>query len=474
MTKIKSSALPIAILAAFASLASADDKKVSAPPSAGIVNDYLREQSPGFQAWDLGGQVRARLEHKEYFAAPGVVDFARFGDDDNTYFLLREKVHLGYTPCPWFTTFLEGRDSSSQNDDRHPNVDADLFDLHQGYIRIGDASEFPVSLKLGRQELSYGDERLIGPSDWGNIPRAFDAAKVRYENSDFWVDAFFGRPVVPRQSKLNLSNEHDNFWGLYGSTKTLLPKHETQVYFLGRNTDTSSPTFINDSLATLPSPRDIYTLGARLKSLPASFGNWDYELEGAYQFGRFKSTSTSASLDQNAFAAHAAGGYTFAEAPTKPRVGLEYNYASGDSDPTDGEHGTFDNLFPTNHKFYGYMDFVSWQNIHDLRATASLKPLPPLLLTADVHGFWLADANDYFYTVGGAPRKTGGYGINPGAGDYVGSEIDFVATYTIKPYAIAQAGYGHFFVGEYVKNSLSATGGSHDADWIYGQLVFNF
>ena len=36
-----------------------------------------------------------------------------------------------------------------------------------------------------------------------------------------------------------------------------------------------------------------------------------------------------------------------------------------------------------------------------------------------------------------------------------------------------EAGYGHFFRGDYVKQSLSAIG-SQDANWFYIQAVFNF
>src|SRR5207237_4130030 len=121
-------------------------------------------------------------------------DFRRTGvDNDNAYLLLREKVHLGYTPCAWFALFAEGRDSSSTGDDRNPNPDADQFDLHQFFIRLGDPKVFPLTAKIGRQELIYGDERLVGNGDWGNIPRAFDSARLRFENKNFWVDAFAGR-----------------------------------------------------------------------------------------------------------------------------------------------------------------------------------------------------------------------------------------------------------------------------------------
>lgn len=456
----------------------------STPPqtaSAGLLNDWLREEDAGFKAWDLGGQFRLRFEAKEHFAAagqPGASDFRQTGGNpDNTYWLTREKLHLGYSPGNWLTAFVEGRNSTSAGDDRNPNPESDFIDLHQAYLKLGDAKQFPLTAQVGRQELFYGDERLIGAFDWSNVGRVFDAARLRYQNSDVWVDAFVGRVVLVDDNNFNEANDYDFFAGIYASTRTLIPKQETQLYFLARNVGNQSPNAIGAGLPPLltgASPRDVYTVGLRVKSLPGQFQGWDYEAEVAGQFGRFKTSATSPGLKQEAFAAHVAGGYTWAEAWGTPRVGLEYNFASGDSNPNDATHGTFDNLFPTNHKFYGYMDFVSWQNIHNVRLATSLKPLPRLTLTADYHAFWLADTRDFFYQVNGAPRNSGGYGINPGAGSFVGTEFDLFATYAIKPFASAQVGYGHFFAGDYVKNSLTTVGGATDADFVYAQLVFNF
>lgn len=447
-----------------------------------LLNQWLREESPRFETWDIGGQFRLRLEHKENFAAPGAsptaVDFRNAGgNDDNTYLLLREKFHLGYTPCDWLTVFGEVRDSSSHNDDRNPSPEADFLDLHQAWLTLGHQKEFPLTATIGRQELRYGDERLIGSFDWNNIGRVFDAAKVRFENEHLWLDGFVSRVVLADDNNFNVANDYDIFSGLYASSRSLIPKQETQLYILARHAGAGSPTALGAGLPpfmTGASPRDIYTLGLRIKSLPGQFSGWDYEAELAAQTGNFKATPGGTRLDHQAFAAHVAGGYTFERTAGTPRFGLEYNYASGDDNPTDGKHGTFENLFPTNHKFYGYMDFVSWQNIHNFRITSAIKPLKKLTLTADYHAFWLADENDFFYQVNGTPRTTGGYGINAGAGSYLGSEIDFIATYNLTSSANVQAGYGHFFVGEYVKNSLTSAGGATDADYLYLQMVFNF
>lgn len=124
------------------------------------------------------------------------------------------------------------------------------------------------------------------------------------------------------------------------------------------------------------------------------------------------------------------------------------------------------------------MDFVSLQNIHNVRLTSSIKPLPRLTLLGEYHAFWLADTSDNFYAVNGtrrggiSPTAGTGYGLNSTYGNYVGSEIDLVATYAVSPQANLEVGYGHFFVGDYIDRTFSApTHGSTDADYIYSSGV---
>jgi hypothetical protein len=282
------------------------------------------------------------------------------------------------------------------------------------------------------------------------------------------------QPVIPDKHEFDTSDSHDRFSGMYVSTKTLVPFQETQLYFLSRNVDDRPATEQSEKLYPLASPRDIYTLGARVKSLAGALGDWDYEAEAAGQLGRFKSSNTSPSLEQQAGAVHVAGGYTWLDAGWSPRLGLEYNYASGNSAANSRTHGTFDNLFPSNHGLYGIMDFFALQNLHDLRLASSVKPVRDLMVRLELRGFWLADTHDYFYQANGAPRTTGGYGINPSAGSYVGAELDLTASYRIARYGSVEGGYGHFFAGDYVKDSLAGHGGARDADYLYAQMSFSF
>ena len=467
-------------------------------PFPGFLNEYLRKDNPYMNAWDIGGSVRLRYEMKDgggFTGPPGSgTDFRRNlapgTDNINSYFMDKVRVRLGYTD-KWWSAFVEGRSSSTSGDDRNPNAESDgILELHQAYVTVGNSKEFPLSLKVGRQEMVYGEERLIGVSAWNNLSRVFDAAKLRWQNEYFAADFFSSRVVLPRDNHFNIPNDYDWFSGMYATSK-LIPKNSLDFYFLSRNTSagslqeqttTTAPSLVTGRSTSGVGPRDIYSVGLRLKSNPEDWGNWDYSAEVIGQFGHFNDAAApvaTRSQEVQAYAWILQGGYTWKDTAWKPRLGIEYSHGSGDNNPTDTKHKTFENLFPTNHKFYGYMDFVSLQNIHDVRLSYSLKPTAKTSVSLEGHSFWLANTSDSFYNVGGARRggigttAGAGYGINPGYSSYVGSEIDLIAGYTPTKYLSFEAGYGHFFRGSYVRSTFSSVG-SRDADFIYLQSTLTF
>jgi Alginate export len=461
-------------------------------PFAGFINEALRGNDPHMDKWDIGGNDRTRYESKQGFAVQGhagSVDFRDHGAQvSNDYFLNRLRLHIGYTD-KWWSTYVEPQSSVAVSDSRFayanaPAIpgtvkrkengpEADAIDLHQAYFTIGNHKEFPLSVKAGRQELSYGEERLVGAYGWNNIGRSFDTMKMRWQNEWFGADFFSGFPVIPENGQFDVDNTHDWFSGMY-ATSTKIPATIFDVYFLSRNASREAINTEPSPQFPQPTARDIYTVGGRLKSRPGELGNWDYSLEGAYQFGDFAATTASTRLTQSAYMFVAQGGYTFADWWATPRLGAEYDYSSGDGNSADGTHGTFDNLFPTNHKFYGYMDFVSLQNIQDVRGIFQIKPTKRLSLSIEGHGFWLANTHDYFYNVGGGPRTTGGYGIHPTYSGFLGSELDAIAGYAMTKFAQLEVGYGHFFTGSYIDQSLQASGGSRDGNYLYVQTTLSF
>lgn len=479
-----------------------------APPPArpfpGYLNEYLRAKDVYLSAWDIGVNVRVREEIKDdagFTDAGSNWDFSKRPVDDNNnhYLLTRVMPRVGYT-AKWVNVLVEGRSSYSFGDERY-NATAPgkglaerdgPIDLHQAYVFIGNHKEFPVSLKIGRQELVYGEQRLLGHLRWNNNARTFDAVKLRWQNSLFGVDAFTGGLVYNDHDNLNQANSQDVFSGLYFNFPTIRRNEIVEAFVYDRTVSRGITTDNWSGVAApfrFPAPQDLYTWGLRLKSKPLAYGPWDYGVELMHQSGNrtavFPATTvaaaaTSPRLRQDAWAAVLQGGYTWTENSWQPRFAILYSYASGDKNPADGRSETFQNLFATTHLHYGYMDLSSLQNLHDLRFAYTVKPRSNVSLALEAHLQKLDRTTDYWYNVAGVPRNFtgaaagsgGGFRINPSYSKDLGTEIDFVGGWTFLPSTQLEVGLSHYFRGDYIKQSL-ATVGSKDASYLYVQLTLS-
>jgi hypothetical protein len=493
-------ALSLAATSAFAQYA----PPPPARPFPGFANEKLRAENVYMSAWDIAANYRARYESKlgaGFTDAGSNWDFSRrpVDDNNNSYLLSRLMPRVGYTGKRLAFT-VEGRASSSIGDERF-NATApgralaendSGMDVNQAFLFVGNHKEFPVSVKVGRQELAYGDQRLVGHLRWANNARTFDALKVRWQNPLFGVDLFTGGLVYNDSRNLNKSNSQDHFSGAYFNFPTLLKNEIAEAYLLARNVERGIAT---DDWRGVPAPfrfpgaQDVYTAGLRVKSKPNAYDPFDYGFELMRQFGNrtavFPATAVAAALaaprlDHRAYAAVLQGGYTWTQSTMQPRLALIYSYGSGDKSATDAKSGTFQNLFPTNHLFYGYMDLSSLQNLHDIRLAYSLKPTTTSVIALEGHMHFLGRTSDFWYNVAGVPRNFagaavgsgGGYRINPGYSKHVGNEVDLVAAWTFRPYAQVEAAVARYFRGDYIKQSLRGVG-SKDATYFYVQLTLN-
>jgi len=451
-------------------------------------------------------QERLRLENQS-----NMYDFNSHVDSltDEAFLLQRARLGMLVTPTTWVRAYAQGQDTRQffAKVDNVPYVlgssGDDNVDLRQGYIEAGDLKEFPLVAKVGRQELSYGDERLIGVFDWNNFSRTFDAAKLHYQNDEqhFWADAFAARVVNiqdngPQRNygfQFNDSDGNDNFDGLYAGT-TALSFQTTEAYFLYRDKTDNNPVYQDNTAPTSNKARpydikqEIYTVGLRMKSTPGQLHGFDYEFEGAYQWGRDGGRLTNSfpnsagvMLAHHAFAIETKAGYTWTDLAWKPRVGLEYDVATGDKSPTDHSDQSFLNLFPTNHKFYGYMDLFAWKNVHDVSTQLKFTPYQDkdatwksLTVQLDYHAFWLYTNEDAWYRANAVstvrPVNTAAHN----ADTFVGSELDFTVGYSPLKWTKIQAGYSHFFSGSYVTDTAAGIAGSNDADFAYLQTTVSF
>jgi hypothetical protein len=219
--------------------------------------------------------------------------------------------------------------------------------------------------------------------------------------------------------------------------------------------------------------QSVNAIGTRWKSAKGLHG-WDYTVEAVYEFGKvWAGDRSTADFDLHAFASHVSGGYTFNDTTWTPRLGVAYNFATGDRNSTDGKTESFQTLFPSNHAKFGDMDEFAWRNIRNLRGQLTLHPAKPLEIEINYNANWLAETSDYWYRGSSALRTKTPLGADVrtiGADSFAGQELDFIVRWKATTWLNVDTGYAHFFAGGYLRD----TGPSDDADFGYvqAQLVF--
>jgi len=302
-------------------------------------------------------------------------------------------------------------------------------------------------MRIGRQKLNLGAQRLVASLEWVNTARVWDGVRITsHINQHQTVDIFSTRLLPVNPNRLNnhqptLSRMFNSyFYGIYyTNTKQLLAHTQFEIYGLLREE---------------PSIGDhVYTWGNRAAYQQNA---WDADYEVMLQTGRY------GRLKQQAYALHVGTGYTFKSMQT--HLSAAYNVGSGDSNPADSTHQTFDNQYPLNHAYYGYMDFFSLQNMRNAEVVAQNHLATSWKLRIAWQGFWLdKPGSDAWYHAGAGVVRP----ASAGAARKVGDEIDLTVKHHFPSISSTlYLGYSHFFTGTYI----AQTGSSQDANFIFTQL----
>lgn len=372
---------------------------------------------------------------------------------------------------------------------------ANHLDLHESYVLVNDFFGLPVDLKVGRQELVYGDQRLIGSFGWSNNGRSFDAIKLSHNTDSYDVDFFYSKIREATAAAPVKTDTDQDFYGVYATIKSLPAGNTLDAYLLylrdGRGNinetafaglNSGVPIVANGTALTdIEGTQELWTLGARLKG---NYNSFDYTVEIPYQWGTIDTGTkypaatvpptapvAGQDFDIQAWAFAAKAGYTFNPSGKKTRIGVEYDWASGDDNSLDGDIETFSNLFPTNHGHYGMMDTTGWRNIEAWNLNVSTQATDQLSVRASYWVFSLAEEEDGWYTAGNWMGTASTPGNSMNDEDSIGSEIDLEATYKYNKAVTIKAGYAHFFTDDLIDSRKLD---EEDRDYGYLQLTANF
>lgn len=225
------------------------------------------------------------------------------------------------------------------------------FEIVQAYAEIGDArGGHGTRVRAGKFLLELGSGRLIAAEQYRNVARSFvgvlaeTAAPPRGT-----LIAFAALPTItlPEDRHGLLKNEYasddaDADLAMLGAL--------WDVPWTGASIDTELYVYAldeDDDPGERETPdRRLTTAGLRVHR-PDAPGRWDFEIELIRQAGSRRASAAPAderALDVDAAFAHLEIGFTF-DGPNSPRLAVEYEYGSGDSDPTDDRWQRFDPLY---------------------------------------------------------------------------------------------------------------------------------
>jgi hypothetical protein len=408
------------------------------------LTDFNR-RLPGWLRFD--GEARDRMER---FSGIG------FHDRADNHDLTRWRLMMLIKPSRWLRFLAETQDSrvfGNVNVGSVPPYQNSL-DVRQAYGQLGDASEGSFEIVAGRQMLSFGDERLIGPSDWSNMGRTFDVVRLDLHRSWFRLSLFASSVIIAREGVIDHHIQGNNLHGAYGSLQRVIPRATVEPYVFWR----VAPAGLRLNENPGPGALSEVTVGARaVGDAPAGL---EYDVEMMVQRG-------SAGPDSiRAWAGH----WNLARRLPwrfQPRPFVEANYASGTDNPGGTERNTFDQLYPSSHEKLGFADQVGWRNIEQIRAGASETVGRRLKFTETWEDFWLASARDALYSTGGAPIARSATGA---AGRHVGQEVDAWATWKWNEAIEFGFGYSRFLTGGF----LNKTTQGHDFNYPWVYLAYQF
>jgi hypothetical protein len=350
---------------------------------------------------------------------------------------------------------VEGQDVWLFGAERDKIIHNTATNLYQAYADWLLSSDSAWQLRAGRQELIYGRERLVGAFGWDNVGRSFDAARLRYTRAAWTADTFWGRVVEARRAGAPHRPGNRDLYGLYVLRAPKGAAARTEFYGLYFHDGLRSQ---GELLAPAEKTR-IVTLGFRRERMPAS--GFRYELEHAWQFGERGPDG------HRAAALTASAGYARA-GRFRPLLALEYDFATGDNNPSDGKSREFENLFPTNHLYYGYADLAGLRNLHDFRATASARPHARVTVQADYHRFLLASPRGPWKNAGG---RVLGFDPTGSSGRDLGQEFDLTVSVPVWEQRLTfSGGYSLFLPGRFVVR----TRGGETHHFGYLQTVVRF
>ena len=374
------------------------------------------------ESFSIEGEFRTRINGDQGYKTPMPIDSKTL-----TFVNQRSRLAAKFTKAH-LETYLSVQDIRIWGDDNNykPNGEfgnTESLSLHQAWVNLKPSKN--INISIGRQFLSYDDQRILSSRNWNDYQLTLDAAVFRYKDSIQKVD------VV-------LTNNSDNISNPYYPDEKYKRFHLIHYELKLNNLNLSSIALIHGN--TINDASDtIFT--------KATYGlHFNYQINNT-ELGSYNYFQHNLSQNGQKSIAHFLSFYLkqhFLSKQLSLNIGMDY--ISGQSDTkTENDYQKvnhrFDILYGKRHGFYGYMDYFSTtpnQGLQDYMLKVDYKLNKKTSFMIDYHFFRLAE--DYFDSESAETLSKN-----------AGQELDLTFKWKINKECQIQAGYSFYFLNNTIK-----------------------
>ncbi len=330
---------------------------------------------------------------------------------------------------------------------------AGLFSIQEANAEI--LFNKKMTLKMGRQEIAYDEDRIFGTLDWSLQGRRHDAALFKYQDSTWKADVGLAFNQDKEQSNTavySVPGHYKTFQFLYASKQ--LKDLNLSLLFLNNGmqwTHLDSLGRIDDS-------------GVRFSQTAG--------LRGAYAKGRLGANATFyTQMGKDVANRNLAAYEASAEVSFKPIdklkiiAGGEILSGTSQTDTANTVNRSFSPFYGTNHRFNGYMDLFYVNNFSN-----SVGLIDPYFKVVFNTKRIIAAADAHFFMAASPIRDMANLNEIKAMPAYMGTEVDLTFLYNIADFVSLQAGYSRILQ---TASFAAVRGGdiSERQDWAYLMLI---
>lgn len=269
----------------------------------------------------FGGEIREQVRyyyHQNHGDTPGY-------PDEDLYLLQRFLLHADLTVGKHFRVFAQAGSMHASWKNSLAHTDKDNLTVMQAFAEVKTAGPVSFQLRVGRQDMSYANERMLGTREGPNVRQTFDGVKVTLAGRRIKADVFVVAPMLYEYGMFdNAINRDVQFFGTYGSVAG--KKQGTlDVYYLGSHR--SLTTAVNETA----------------EEWRHTFGMRHHETKGAFYYDAKLEVQTGVFGNKTIGAWQVAGfaGVLLKDLPMQPKVQFRINSGSGDRDSSDNRMNLF-------------------------------------------------------------------------------------------------------------------------------------